>query len=221
MSIASLDRIEVLSALSRLRHSHAKVFGANGHKFVLNPPAAEGDVISFERQHRVRLPDDYRYFISQIGNGGAGPYYGVFPLGQMDGLGESLNSWQESDGFVGRLSEPFSLQNAWNDLTGKPAEELMAIDEQEYERQLDKFESLYWGSVLMNGAIPICHEGCALRIWLVVCGSEAGHLWYDGRADYTGLSPLRSRDGSQATFGIWYREWLEDALAGIAAAKRT
>jgi len=50
---------------------------------------------------------------------------------------------------------------------------------------------------------------------------EAGHLWYDGRADYIGLSPLCSRDGSRATFSACYREWLEDAAAGIATAMRS
>ncbi len=220
MATASLDPKQVLSALSRLRDSQTGVFGANGHHFELNPPLAEKAVLSFEHQHRISLPDDYRQFITWIGDGGAGPYYGVFPLGQMDGLGESLKPWHESDGFVGTLSEPFLFLDAWNDLRGKPEEELTKTDEHEYERQLDEFESVYWGSALMNGAIPICHKGCALRIWLVVCGPEAGHLWYDGRADYSGLSPLCSRGGSRATFGAWYREWLEDALAGIATAKR-
>jgi hypothetical protein len=220
-AVKELDSAKVLSAINRLRASRPDVFGADGHGFVLNPPLCETDVQAFEHQHRISLPDDYRQFITRIGNGGAGPYYGVFPLGQMDGLGESLKPWQEADGFVGVLSEPFLFRDAWNDLRRKPAKELMKTDEHEYERQLDEFESVYWGSAPMNGAIPICHEGCALRIWIVLCGPEAGHLWYDGRADYTGLSPLFSRDGSRAMFGGWYREWLEDALTGTAPAKRT
>jgi hypothetical protein len=212
MTQASLDPKQVLSALRRLRESQTEVFGANGHHFVLNPKLTEDAALSFEDHHGISLPGDYRHFITRIGNGGAGPYYGVFPLGEMDGLGESLKPWHESDGFVGTLSKPFLFRDAWNDLGGKPAEGLMKTDEHEYERQLDEFENVYWGSALMNGAIPICHEGCALRIWLIVCGPEAGHLWYDGRADYSGLSPLCSRDGSRATFGAWYREWLQDAL---------
>jgi hypothetical protein len=64
----------------------------------------------------------------------------------------------------------------------------------------------------MNGAIPICHEGCALRIWLVVSGSQAGYLWRDSRADYAGLTPLCLRNGTGATFSSWYNEWLEAAL---------
>jgi hypothetical protein len=82
-----------------------------------------------------------------------------------------------------------------------------------YDEAMDKFEKRYWSSSLMNGAIPICHEGCALRIWLVVAGEEAGDLWHDRRADYRGLSPVTLKNGSRATFSSWYSEWLEDCLA--------
>jgi hypothetical protein len=155
------------------------------------------------------LPTDYRYFLTRIGNGGAGPYYGVFPLGYMDGSGDSLQPW---GGFIGTLSPPFPLTDAWNDLTGKPADELVTLDKPEYERQFDAFESVYWDSSRMNGAIPICHEGCAVRIWLVVSGAGAGYLWRDVRADYKGVAPLSLRDGTGATFSDWYNEWLEAAL---------
>ena len=64
----------------------------------------------------------------------------------------------------------------------------------------------------MNGAMPICHKGRALRVWLVITGPESGQLWEDGRADYTGLFPLLLKDGSRATFSSWYGEWLVDAL---------
>jgi hypothetical protein len=64
----------------------------------------------------------------------------------------------------------------------------------------------------MNGALPICHMGCALRVWLVVSGDEAGRLWYDHRAEYTGIAPGVMKDGTRATFGAWYMEWLNEAV---------
>jgi hypothetical protein len=89
-------------------------------------------------------------------------------------------------------------------LQGMPNDELPQSDEQEDERQFDEFDRRYWDSSLVNGAIPICHEACALRIWLVLTGQLAGHLWRDTRADHTGLAPLRLADGSPATFSLWY-----------------
>jgi hypothetical protein len=65
---------------------------------------------------------------------------------------------------------------------------------------------------VMNGAVPICHEGCALRIWLVVTGKQAGKLWEDRRSEYGGLRPVRLADGSAATFSQWYNEWLDNCF---------
>ena len=66
----------------------------------------------------------------------------------------------------------------------------------------------------MNAVIPICHEGCALKIWLVIRGEkQAGRLWFDGRAEYSGIKPLKLEDGSYATFSSWYSEWLNGALS--------
>jgi hypothetical protein len=116
---------------------------------------------------------------------------------------------------VGVLSESFPHETAWNDLSGQPPDELLDRDEAAYSRQLDDFEKTYFRNSLVNGAIPVCHEGCALRIWLVVAGNQIGRLWLDGRAENAGLRPLLLRNGSPATFSAWYDEWLTDALATI------
>lgn len=123
-----------------------------------------------------------------------------------------LRTWQEGDGLVGVLSEPFPLEEEWNDVSFQPSEELADRDKSEYGRQMDMFERMYWGTSLVNGAIPICHEGCALRIWLVLRGNQAGNLWEDRRSEYGGLKPVRLADGSPATFTEWYDAWLNDCL---------
>jgi len=125
---------------------------------------------------------------------------------------ESL-SWRDSYGFVGVLSKPFPLRDAWNDLSGQPSAELIDANLEEYERQLAVFEKFYWDPGRVNGAFPICTLGCALRILLVVSGEQAGHLWLDRRADDNGISPLISNNNLRATFSAWYQEWLDDAHA--------
>jgi hypothetical protein len=44
------------------------------------------------------LPQEYRHFLTEIGNGGAGPFYGLFPWGKWDGAGRELVTWQGGDG---------------------------------------------------------------------------------------------------------------------------
>lgn len=208
----SLDSNLVAEKLKRLRASEANIFGATYHRFLLNAPLAGRDMTEFESKYQIVLPLEYRDFLTQFGNGGAGPYYGVFPLGFMDGSGQNLKRWEEGDGFIGILSEPFPLREVWNEHFEWPSDALLEEDKEEYDRQIKIHDEKSYDPATMNGAIPICHMGCALRVWLVVTGEEAGHLWYDGRADGSGISPLTDKNGSRATFASWYGEWLEDAL---------
>lgn len=205
------DTTHIKDVLLRLRAVQREIFGANEHGFQLNPPLSEAEVAAFEQEHRVKLPPDYRQFLTSLGNGGAGPFYGIFPLGKMD-HNFGFAAWQEDNDFVGVVSEPFSLAADWNDLTGRPSDDLVGRSKS-YEAQLDTFEKSYWRSSLMDGAIPICHEGCALRIWLVVSGPEAGKLWEDRRSEYAGIKRVKLADGSPATFVTWYNEWLNSCLA--------
>lgn len=209
--MSDLNLPSLQAAVSRLREIGAMTFGSGAHGFQMNPVLSESEVSAFERDHKIVLPSDYRQFVTGVGNGGAGPFYGVFPLGVMDDNFDQ-RPWQEHDGFVGSLSEPFRFQEEWNDLSGYPEANLMKRDETEYDRQIEQFEGRYWSSELMNGAFPICHEGCALRIWLLVTGEQAGKLWEDRRSEYKGLRPVLLA-GSAATFSEWYSDWLDDCFA--------
>lgn len=60
----------------------------------------------------------------------------------------------------------------------------------------------------IDGAFPICHMGCAILIWLIVTGPEAGNVWMDDRSSDGGWMPLR------LTFLRWYERWIEKSLRG-------
>ncbi len=192
--------------------ANLEIFGAQVHRFKLNQPLIENAVLDFERQHAVRLPEDYRSFLTLAGNGGAGPAYGLFKLGEMDDNFDYME-WQEEDGFVGRLSRPFPYTQPWNDLQGMPGENA-GLGEEAYEAQMAQFEHRYYAAV--DGAVPICHLGCALRQWLVVSGVEAGYIWCDFRADYRGFLPLTLPGQARVTFLQWYQDWLDQALQDLA-----
>lgn len=205
------DIDSIRKSLDRCRKARPQpaVFGAGSHLFRLNAPIPESRVAQFESQHEVALPEDYRRFIIDLGNGGAGPYYGIFKLGEMDDC-FNHKPWKENDGFIGKLAEPFPHTEAWNDLHAYPEEK---DDEDAYEVELDAFDKVYWDSKNVNGAIPICHQGCAYRNWLVVTGPEAGNVWVDLRVDYKGLVPVNLKSGRRAGFLEWYYEWLTCAVA--------
>ena len=211
-----MDCQEIIRKLSllRTRDSSLRVFGAVSHRYRMNEAAAPTAIAAFEREHRVQLPTEYRDFLLHCGNGGAGPYYGLFPLGLFDGAGKGLEPWREGDGFAGVLSLPFPHLAFWNlpdarlaipaDLSGDDAEDA-------WHEALD---AEYWAPDLTNGAFPICHQGCAYRNLLVVSGPERGHIWLDGRASDEGIAPVTGPNGTRMSFSSWYTAWLDAALDG-------
>jgi hypothetical protein len=211
-----LDIPTVLRLLGELdrRDWRRRVFGAAFHQYKLNPPLSDSVVAAFERRYGVSLPEDYRSFVTEVGNGGAGPYYGVLPFGKDD----DDHDW-EGGGLVGDPSKPFPHTTAWNlpasFWDGEPDwSPDTSIEEQDrlmeaWDREL---EAHYWNTAIMNGAIPICHKGCALRQWLVIHGDQRGFVWDDYRADNGGIAPVPSESGKPVTFSDWYMRWLKDSL---------
>lgn len=78
------------------------LFGSKMHDYKLNPPIELSTIEQFEARHGISLPGDYRLFITEIGNGGAGPYDGLLPFGEA----EEGRSWEESY-LIGDVSQPF------------------------------------------------------------------------------------------------------------------
>ena len=210
---ATFERIR--KDLERLRFAgvdDTQVFGVGLHGLVLYPPLPEASLKAFEAQYGMELPADYRAFLAELGNGGAGPFYGVFRLGEVDDLNR-FRAWGRADVLVGDPGRPFPHTAAWNDLSGMPDEPEEDSELDAFEKALDQFEKHYFSTDQVDGAIPICHEGCALRDWLVVSGPEAGHVWHDSRADYSGLQPVSIGSKERVGFLDWYLAWLDRAMA--------
>ncbi len=68
----------------------------------LKLPAGEHAVAKFEREHSTRLPRDYRWFLTRLGDGGAGPGQGLMSL-------ENVAKWVEGP-LSGRF-DPVDVEN--------------------------------------------------------------------------------------------------------------
>jgi hypothetical protein len=77
------DIANLSELLRRLRAADVqrRVFGSDRHGYRLGPALSEAELVSFESAQRVILPEDYRCFLATVGNGGAGPFYGLELLG--------------------------------------------------------------------------------------------------------------------------------------------
>src|SRR5215218_4625213 len=108
-----MDRTSrIQQKLTRLRSidREQRIFGADYHQYELAPPTSEQQIRLFESTHGIELPEDYRAFLTEIGNGGAGPYYGLLPLDN------TISEWSLRED-AQYLSKPFPLpvgtDNLW------------------------------------------------------------------------------------------------------------
>jgi len=167
-----------------------KIFSARDHKYVLNPPLTEAEVTAFETANGLRLPEEYRLYLTQIANGGAGPFYGLNALGD--------NGDQTVD-----LSKDFEFDRSATLL-------LAAVFEEE---DADELYEIAW-RMANQGIIYLAHEGCGMYSVLVIKGKEHGCVWYSDFSNDVGLFPLvYPQTGEPLGFFDWFEIWLDAALA--------
>lgn len=165
-----MDRISILSALLRELESKDptyQVFGASTHRYKLNPPVSTRDLASFESRYSVKLPSEYREFLLKLGNGGAGPDYGLLSL--TDSV--TRDSTLKPPEF---LATPFPFVEAFNPYSRT------ATDDEMFD---DKY---------ITGSLALAHQGCGYYDRLVVTGAQRGMVWCDGRVSDQGVAPVGS-----------------------------
>ena len=189
-----------------------KLFGSHKHKYEINPTISLDKVRQFEATHNVTLPMEYVEFITKIGNGGVGPFYGLEPFENC--LFDDLDYKRPNSLLT--PSKPFLHTEPWN------LEFTTTIDEKEneteYEKEYSKFEEQYFDREQMNGVIAICNYGCGVSLNLVVNGQEYGNIWTDDRGSDNGIYPsyeLGNKD--KISFFYWYELWLDKSLIEIKA----
>jgi hypothetical protein len=160
--------------------------------FYLNPKLSNAEVATFEQRAGIRLPDDYRQFLTEIGNGGFGPGEGLEPIGKCMGRESSIE----------RLRHPFPLEEPLHS-----TEEWLQINEGKNVR-----------SELLNGTLHLAHMGCGIRVILVVRGTCFGQVWVDDLANAGAVAPARDPSltqgdgGTGPSFADWYEGWVDREL---------
>lgn len=168
-----------------------QVFGASSHRYVLNPPVSEAKVLQFEAQYRIQLPACYRTFLTEVGNGGAGPFYGIYPLGK------DINEfcYDESFDFLRNdcMLYPKMTDEYWDAFVNKLENE----DDAPYETL---------AGVVFGGLLPIGHQGCTYYHVLVLNGIWEGKVV---NMDYDLQKPKFTFDDN---FLDWHERWLDEII---------
>jgi HEAT repeat protein len=194
----------ILTKLERARRENRASFGSDAHRFALNPTLHEGAVVAFEAEHGVRLPEGYRSFVLHAGDGGAGPYYGLYPVAQWDDFAK----WVSDEPPRGWRARPSPLAPSlayggrrWGSVA--PLGDCAPTDWiANAGATSDTVHEAYVGTLALGS------QGCSLATLLVVSGAHAGRVVY---VDAEHQAPYFVPD---ADFLDWYERWLDELLAG-------
>ena len=193
-----------------------QAFGAAEHQYQLNPCLNIQDIRAIESQYGIQLPEDYVWFLSQVGNGGAGPFYGLYAI-------EDSVEVHTDFGSPMSLNTPFPLTQA-----ALPDETLLSLLEDQLEAAqeagdedletelYEQYQALLFPAEWANGYLHLCDYGCGISFFLVITGEDAGTVWENSAVDAAGLMPS-TEFGNTVKLGFleWYQLWLGQALANL------
>lgn len=212
-----IDRIRQKLELLREADKDLTLFGADTHKYELHPPLVTEKLRQFEQEHGVSLPEQYFQFLTELGNGGAGPFYGLHPLETGHIL--FYDSSEHAAHTLYELNKPFPYTEPWNvmDELSELYEQIDAAVESgnvELEEMLcDKKHDLTGAPENDHGRLEISDYGCGIRITLVVNGAAKGEVWTDDRANDGGIYPsIELGNEGKLGFFDWYEKWLDNGM---------
>ncbi|MFE5208785.1 SMI1/KNR4 family protein [Streptomyces sp. NPDC056600] len=187
------------------------VFGAHcpghGHDFELLPTLDEQELRAVERGLGTHLPKEYRTFLGEVGAGGAGPDYGLFPLrppapGAPPATGHAALPFRPE-----RTAELDRLERAEPRRADHPDEAALAAAYAAWTARCDELDD-----TLTQGTLCVSSQGCGYYSLLVVTGPLRGTMWDDVRAVGEGVLPIRRKDDDRPLpFTDWYLHWLTTA----------
>ncbi|MDF5736667.1 MULTISPECIES: SMI1/KNR4 family protein [unclassified Nostoc] len=204
-----------------------EVFGSETHQYQFKPCLSNKDIQVFESRYNITLASEYRNFLLEVGNGGAGPGYGLSGLSGVENediIPEKL--YQENYEI---LSKPFLLTEAWNDL------DLIVKNNTGFIANGDA----YFDDKFIQGSLTITNYGCGIYAMLVITGEQSGKIWIDDRTNDNGIYPASltfchafhdinpddfypDRDEEQPlSFYDWYEDWLNRSLEQIRQSSET
>ena len=167
-----------------------EVFGSSQHQYRLNPVLSIEEVRQHDEKQGTRLPEEYVFFLTKVGNGGAGPYYGVYPL-------ERIEAHLPREGLSG---QPAWISSTLSKETWAKAMEDLEHDEI-YDAEMEK---------ICSGTHVIGTQGCTYDHLLMNNGAEQGQIVI---MDWN-LEPENPPFFTGMTFLEWYEHFFLEIISG-------
>lgn len=179
------------------------VFGADQHKYQLNKPVTAEKITEIENKYSIELPDCYKSFVLNVGNGGvgwqdssAGPFFGIYPLGEN--MNELIDVDTEKHLKNSCVIHPKMTDEFWETLSQKINGDETLTDE-EYDQERGN---------LWAGILPIGSQGCSYLHGVVLNGP------YRGRVVNLDVDGQKPNFAFEKNFLDWYERWLDEVISG-------
>lgn len=155
-----LDRIKNKLNQAMRKDTAFSEFGSSSHQYRVNGKLTAKELADWQAHNQVTLPEPFAQFLTKIGNGGAGPYYGIYSI-------EKAASYTERQALLAEsVLHPGMTKEEWNHLT-EPLTNDEDIPDEEYDDARNK---------VLGGMLCIGTQGCEYDMYLVLEGKHRGEL---------------------------------------------
>ncbi len=178
-----------------------ELFGVSEHRYKLKPPVDLAFVREMEENYHFRIPEDYVQFITEVGDGGAGPGYGLSSFGFYRSKAKSLREekWRETY-LYGLGKELYLLPIEPEDV------EDFCVFEEDYEKNPEKYfmaisETYNSANDMSYGFFTLGTYGCGKDFGLVITGERYGQVF--------SVTPEGGYELLADSFQGFYQKWLD------------
>ncbi|AJS59766.1 SMI1/KNR4 family protein [Paenibacillus sp. IHBB 10380] len=187
-----LDRIKNKLEKAMRKDTAFMVFGASSHKYRVYEKLTAKELADWQAKNQVTLPEPYTQFLTKVGNGGAGPYCGIYSI-------EKATSYTDRNALTTKcVLHPRMTKKEWNHLT-EPLINDEDISDLEYDAARD---------IVVGGMLCIGTQGCEYDMYLVLEGKHRGKIVYT--SDFYPDHPFFFV--YEDNFLDWYERWLDEII---------
>ena len=201
------EEVERILEQARRIDPRLEMFGASNHQYRLGLPVDLTFVRSIEEEYHFQFPEDYVQFITEVGDGGAGPGYGLYPFGYYSTEAASTKETKTREIYLhglGRELQLLPVDPEWL--------ENFCISKEDYKKNPEKYfqgsrGSFNWHNDVLYGPYGFFHlgtYGCWRDFGLITAGERRGQVFIH---DTEGAFELEA-----SSFQAFYQDWLDFIL---------
>lgn len=169
-----------------------------------NPVADMGEIHRFEEDYDISLPTSFVRYLTELGNGGTGPGYGIYSLEEMRKRNKAGNKSKQT---MLNHSLPDDVWQEFADRYSQIDERIDFADEAEADNLVR--EKLKLQDELCSGGIFINTPGCTMNILLMCKGEAAGEVFM---IDFDYIGQITSEPWCEGKFEDWIIKEMQSEL---------